>query len=129
MQVLTLANDYEHEVLVRVERTASREDAVTAAAASSLALFRELFLHADKIEMIFDTFLDFRTYQQEAETSMNPDSPLYWGVSAEYFVEQSTDLPLFDRELLAVHHLLHQLLRSHLSYRRAHSQQGRSLHF
>lgn len=47
----------------------------------------------EELNFIFDTFLDFRTYQQEAETSMNPDSPLYWGNSAEYYVEQSTDLP------------------------------------
>jgi ABC-type nitrate/sulfonate/bicarbonate transport system substrate-binding protein len=45
------------------------------------------------LDFIFDTFLDFRTYQQEAETSMDPDSPLYWGKSAAYYVEQSTDLP------------------------------------
>jgi class 3 adenylate cyclase len=42
-QILTLTNDGAQELLVRVERTASREDAVTAAAAASLALFRELF--------------------------------------------------------------------------------------
>src|SRR5207247_7535535 len=42
-QVLALTNDGDNEVLVRVERTASRADALTAARASSLALFRELF--------------------------------------------------------------------------------------
>jgi class 3 adenylate cyclase len=42
-QVLALANDHERELLVRVERTASRDDALTVARASSLALFRELF--------------------------------------------------------------------------------------
>jgi class 3 adenylate cyclase len=42
-QVLTLANSLEYEVLVRIERTAIRTDALTAARASSLALFRELF--------------------------------------------------------------------------------------
>jgi serine/threonine protein kinase/class 3 adenylate cyclase len=42
-QVLTLANGHDREVLVRVERVAPREDALTAARASSLALFRELF--------------------------------------------------------------------------------------
>jgi ABC-type nitrate/sulfonate/bicarbonate transport system substrate-binding protein len=47
----------------------------------------------EDLSFIFDTFLDFRTYQQEAETSMNPDSPLYWGNSAEYYVAQSQDLP------------------------------------
>jgi serine/threonine protein kinase/class 3 adenylate cyclase len=42
-QVLVLTNDYAQELVVRVERTASRGDALTAARASSLALFRELF--------------------------------------------------------------------------------------
>ncbi len=42
-QVLVLLNDQPHEVVVRVERTAARDDALTAARASALALFRELF--------------------------------------------------------------------------------------
>ncbi len=42
-QLLALTNDTPHELLVRVERTAPREDALTAARASTLALFRELF--------------------------------------------------------------------------------------
>lgn len=42
-QVMSLANDREHELVVRVERTAPRDDALTAARASALALFRELF--------------------------------------------------------------------------------------
>jgi serine/threonine protein kinase/class 3 adenylate cyclase len=42
-QKLILANDQDHELLVRVERTAPRADALTAARASALALFRELF--------------------------------------------------------------------------------------
>jgi class 3 adenylate cyclase len=42
-QVLALANDHDQELVVRVERAASRDDALTAARASSLALFRELF--------------------------------------------------------------------------------------
>ena len=42
-QVLSLSNDSERELLVRVERTAPRDDALTAARASSLAVFRELF--------------------------------------------------------------------------------------
>jgi ABC-type nitrate/sulfonate/bicarbonate transport system substrate-binding protein len=47
----------------------------------------------EELSFIFDNFLDFRTYQQEAETCYNPESPLYWGNSAEYYVAQSTDLP------------------------------------
>ncbi len=42
-QVFALANEHDSEILVRVERMAPREDALTAARASSLALFRELF--------------------------------------------------------------------------------------
>ncbi len=42
-QLLALTNEHAREVLVRVERTAPRDDALTAARASSLALFRELF--------------------------------------------------------------------------------------
>jgi class 3 adenylate cyclase len=42
-QVLTLANARKHEVLVRLERTAGRDDALTAAQASALPTFRELF--------------------------------------------------------------------------------------
>jgi serine/threonine protein kinase/class 3 adenylate cyclase len=42
-QHLGLTNDTERELVVRVERTAPRDDAFTAARASALALFRELF--------------------------------------------------------------------------------------
>ena len=42
-QVLTFFNELERELVVRVERTALRTDALTAARAGSLALFRELF--------------------------------------------------------------------------------------
>jgi class 3 adenylate cyclase len=42
-QSLTLSNPHPREVLVRIERTAGRGDALTGLQASSLALFRELF--------------------------------------------------------------------------------------
>ncbi|HZW30138.1 MAG TPA: protein kinase, partial [Isosphaeraceae bacterium] len=42
-QVLVLNNGHDRELVIRVERTASRSDALTAARAASLALFRELF--------------------------------------------------------------------------------------
>jgi class 3 adenylate cyclase len=42
-QRLILTNDEDHELVVRVERTAPRAEALTAARASALALFRELF--------------------------------------------------------------------------------------
>ncbi len=45
------------------------------------------------LKFIFDTFLDFRTYQQDKETAYNPDSPLFWENSAKYYVERSKDLP------------------------------------
>jgi class 3 adenylate cyclase len=42
-QAITLANSLERELAVRIERTADRADALTAARAASLAQFRELF--------------------------------------------------------------------------------------
>jgi serine/threonine protein kinase/class 3 adenylate cyclase len=42
-QVLVLSNGHSGELVVRIERTAARGDALTAARATSLALFRELF--------------------------------------------------------------------------------------
>ena len=47
----------------------------------------------EELKFIFDTFLAFRTYQQDAETTYNPESPLYWEDSATYYVERSKDLP------------------------------------
>lgn len=47
----------------------------------------------DDLRFTFDKFLDFRTYQQDAETCYNPDSDLYWESSAIYYVEKSTELP------------------------------------
>jgi ABC-type nitrate/sulfonate/bicarbonate transport system substrate-binding protein len=47
----------------------------------------------EDLKFIFDTFLDFRTYQQDAETCYNPDSDLYWETSASYYVERSAELP------------------------------------
>ena len=42
-QVLELVNDHTCELVVRLERTLARDDALTAAKASALALFRQLF--------------------------------------------------------------------------------------
>jgi class 3 adenylate cyclase len=42
-QVLVLDNGHKRELVIRVERTASTGDALTAARAASMALFRELF--------------------------------------------------------------------------------------
>lgn len=47
----------------------------------------------DDLKFIFDNFLEFRTYQQDAETTYNPESDLYWQASASYYVEKSTELP------------------------------------
>jgi serine/threonine protein kinase/class 3 adenylate cyclase len=43
VQALVMTNAYDRELLVRVERTADRDDALTAARAASLALFRALY--------------------------------------------------------------------------------------
>ncbi|MGE3806219.1 MAG: adenylate/guanylate cyclase domain-containing protein, partial [Gemmataceae bacterium] len=42
-QVIALTNDFKQEAVIRVERTAPRDDCLTAARAAALALFRELF--------------------------------------------------------------------------------------
>ena len=42
-QILILTNPHSRELVIRVERTATRNDALTAARATSMALFRELF--------------------------------------------------------------------------------------
>jgi class 3 adenylate cyclase len=42
-QLITLTNDTPRELLARLERTASRKDALTAADAATIPLFRELF--------------------------------------------------------------------------------------
>ncbi len=47
----------------------------------------------DSLKFIFDEFLEFRTYQQDKETTYNPDSPLFWENSAKYYVANSTELP------------------------------------
>ena len=42
-QILILTNPHSRELVIRVERTATRNDALTAAQAASMSLFRELF--------------------------------------------------------------------------------------
>ena len=42
-QLLTLVNEYSHEILIRLERTTTRKDVVTAAEALQRPLFRQLF--------------------------------------------------------------------------------------
>jgi serine/threonine protein kinase/class 3 adenylate cyclase len=42
-QTILLRNSWSHELVARIERTAPRENALTAARASTMALFRELF--------------------------------------------------------------------------------------
>jgi eukaryotic-like serine/threonine-protein kinase len=42
-QLVTLRNDYGRELLIRLERTVPLKDVLTAASASSMSLFRELF--------------------------------------------------------------------------------------
>jgi ABC-type nitrate/sulfonate/bicarbonate transport system substrate-binding protein len=45
------------------------------------------------LKFIFDKFLEFRTYKQDADTTYNPNSPLFWENSAMYYVAKSTELP------------------------------------
>lgn len=45
------------------------------------------------LKYVFNTFLAFRTYQEDAKTTYNPKSPLYWGRSAMYYAKQTTNLP------------------------------------
>lgn len=47
----------------------------------------------EDLGFIFDTFLAFRSYQDDATTTYDPASDLYWGKSADYYVTQSSDLP------------------------------------
>lgn len=47
----------------------------------------------EELKFVFDNFVGPRTYQDDKETALNPDSELYWGVSAEYYVANSTELP------------------------------------
>jgi ABC-type nitrate/sulfonate/bicarbonate transport system substrate-binding protein len=47
----------------------------------------------DELKFVFENFVGPRTYQEDKETALNPDSDLYWGVSAEYYVKNSTELP------------------------------------
>ncbi|MHC1783692.1 MAG: ABC transporter substrate-binding protein [Anaerolineaceae bacterium] len=47
----------------------------------------------DDLKFTFDKFLQFRTYQEDAETCYNPESNLYWEASAKYYVAKSAELP------------------------------------
>jgi ABC-type nitrate/sulfonate/bicarbonate transport system substrate-binding protein len=47
----------------------------------------------EDLGFIFDTFLAFRSYQDDATTTYDPESDLYWGRSGDYYVTQSADLP------------------------------------
>lgn len=47
----------------------------------------------EDLKFTFDKFLQFNTYQQDAETCYNPDSNLYWEASAKYYVDKSAELP------------------------------------
>ena len=45
------------------------------------------------LKFIFDKFLEFRTYKQDADTTYGASSPLFWENSAKYYVAKSTELP------------------------------------
>ncbi len=68
-------------------------DAVLPIVVESMNAHSGVATDPDELKFIFDTFLDFRTYQQDAETAFNPESPLYWEDSASYYVERSQELP------------------------------------
>lgn len=70
-----------------------RPDAVLPIVAESINRHSGVGVDLEELRFIFETFLEFRTYQQDKETTYNPESSLYWGKSAEYYVRQSKDLP------------------------------------
>lgn len=45
------------------------------------------------LKFIFDKFLEFRTYKQDADTTYAAGSPLFWENSAKYYVAKSKELP------------------------------------
>ena len=45
----------------------------------------------EDLGFIFDKFLDFRSYQDDGTTTYDPESDLYWGRSADYYVTQSSE--------------------------------------
>ena len=47
----------------------------------------------EEIIFIFETFLQFRNYQDEKRDTYDPNSPLYWKKSADYFLERSAEMP------------------------------------
>jgi ABC-type nitrate/sulfonate/bicarbonate transport system substrate-binding protein len=47
----------------------------------------------EEISFIYSTFLQFRNPEDEAKDTYNPNSPLYWKISADYFLERSAEMP------------------------------------
>lgn len=83
-----MAMSYRYNRYVQEQR-----DAIMPTVVEAMNAHSGVATSTEELNFIFDTFLDFRTYQQDQETTYNPDSPLYWANSAEYYVTQSADLP------------------------------------
>jgi ABC-type nitrate/sulfonate/bicarbonate transport system substrate-binding protein len=83
-----MAMSYRYNRYVNEQRDAVMETVATAMNAHS-----GVATTVEDLTFIFDQFLAFRSYQDDAKTTYDPASELYWGRSADYYVTQSTDLP------------------------------------
>lgn len=70
-----------------------RPDQVLPIVAEAMTMHSGVATDVEELKFIFETFLEFRTYQDDLATAYNPESPLYWGNSAEYYVADSEELP------------------------------------
>lgn len=70
-----------------------KRDAVMETVATAMNDHSGVATTVEDLTFIFDQFLAFRSYQDDAKTTYDPASDLYWGRSADYYVTQSTDLP------------------------------------
>jgi serine/threonine protein kinase/class 3 adenylate cyclase len=89
VQVLILSNGHERELVARVERTAPRGDALTAARAATLALFRYLFptevLAPSQLVSIANVTLLLTDLDQADDLYRDLDDARAFGVLHEYF--------------------------------------------
>jgi ABC-type nitrate/sulfonate/bicarbonate transport system substrate-binding protein len=70
-----------------------KPDAIMETVANAMNAHSGVATSVEDLSFIFDEFLAFRSYQDDATTTYDPASDLYWGRSADYYVTQSTDLP------------------------------------
>ena len=45
------------------------------------------------LKFVFDNFVGTQTYQDDRESTLNPKSDRFWGVSAKYYIKNSKELP------------------------------------